>query len=168
MSRLAILRWPDPRLSAPCASVGAITPDIENLAQDMLETMYDAPGRGLAAPQVGVLKRVFVMDATWKDGAERAPVVFIDPEVLERSNDVATQNEGCLSLPGVTASVARAARVQVRWRDLSGADRTQWFDGFAAACVQHEIDHLDGVMTLDHLDETSRARVLKAYDEVTV
>lgn len=166
MSVLTILSWPDRHLKQKCQPVGEITSDIHTLADDMLETMYAAPGRGLAAPQVGVLARLFVMDATWKDGAAPAPEVFLNPEILAVSDDRVSRYEGCLSLPGVTASVERPARVKMSWQDLQGHQHQRWFDGFAAACVQHELDHLDGIVTLDRIDDDARARVLRDYGEV--
>jgi len=165
MSVRDILRWPDPRLSTVCKPVGGVTEDIRMLAADLFETMYAAPGRGLAAPQVGVLKRMFVMDATWKDDV-CTPEVFIDPRITLADADVVEMEEGCLSIPGVTTPVARPAWVEVCWHDLDGAVHHRRFTGFAAACVQHEIDHLDGIVTLDRLDEDTRASVLGAYEEV--
>ena len=165
MSLRGILRWPDARLGAICAPIAAVSPEIEVLAHDMIETMYAAPGRGLAAPQVGELVRLFVMDATWKDGADRAPEVFINPQIVDRDDAETTCAEGCLSLPGITVPVSRPARVETVWLGLDGQSRRAWFEGFAAACVQHEVDHLDGVVTLDRVDADTRARVLKAYSE---
>lgn len=162
MSVLAILRWPDPVLMETCAQIGEITPEIERLAEDMLETMYDAPGRGLAAPQVGQTLRMFVMDATWKDG-KHDPMVFVNPVIQEVSEERASSAEGCLSIPGVMAEVSRPERVQVTWSGLNGARYVQVFDGFAAACVQHEIDHLDGIITFDHLSATARAKIEADY-----
>ncbi|MGD9294482.1 MAG: peptide deformylase [Roseobacter sp.] len=165
MSVLDILRWPDPRLTTICDPVGKVTLDVEVLAQDMLDTMYAAPGRGLAAPQVGVLKRIFVMDCGWKDG-EPDPIVFIDPGIVDASEQEAVSSEACLSVPGVTVDVTRPARVTVRWTDIAGKIREDTFSGFAAACVQHELDHLDGLLTLDRLGADDRARVLRDYDGV--
>ncbi len=158
-----ILCWPDPRLTEVCTPVGAITPEIEVLAHDMLETMYDAPGRGLAAPQVGVLSRIFVMDTGWKEG-KSDPLICINPMLQEVSEERATQEEGCLSIPGVSADVSRPARVQMVWTGLNGARYVQSFEGFAAACAQHELDHLDGVVTFDHLDAETRAEKLAEYE----
>ncbi|MGA9254101.1 MAG: peptide deformylase [Roseobacter sp.] len=167
MSVLEILRWPDPRLSMACAPVGQVTEDIRVLASDMFDTMYAAPGRGLAAPQVGVLKRMFVMDATWKDDV-RTPEVFIDPQIISADVELSEMEEGCLSIPGIMTSIARPTWVEVRWQDLNGEACEQRFTGFSAACVQHEIDHLDGVVTLDRLDADTRASVLEAYEGVPV
>jgi peptide deformylase len=148
----AILRWPDPRLAMRCVPV---TGDVSALAADMLETMYAAPGRGLAAPQVGELLRLFVMDATWKEG-RRDPQVFINPEILWRSETRKRGPEGCLSIPGVTAEVERSVELRMRWTDLSGTPREETLTGFAAICAQHEHDHLEGIVTLDHLSPEAR------------
>ncbi|MGB3244073.1 MAG: peptide deformylase [Sulfitobacter sp.] len=163
MSVLEILRWPDPVLTETCAPVLEITPEIEKLAADMLETMYDAPGRGLAAPQVGVLKRVFVIDTGWKEG-KSDPLVCINPMLQEVSEDRVAAEEGCLSIPGVVAMVNRPAQVQMVWTGLNGGRYVQSFEGFAAACVQHELDHLDGVVTFDHLDADTRAALIAEYN----
>lgn len=162
MSILPILKWPDPRLSEVCAPVAEITPDIETLAADMLETMYDAPGRGLAGPQVGAMLRLFVMDVGWKEG-KPDPLVCINPMLQEVGEDRAENEEGCLSIPGVTAMVNRPSRVQMVWTGLNGARFVQSFDGFAAVCAQHELDHLDGVVTFDHLDSDTRAALMAEY-----
>jgi peptide deformylase len=165
VSVLPIVRWPDPRLSTPCAAVGEVDDPLRRLAADMLETMYAAPGRGLAGPQVGVLRRVFVMDVGWKDG-DPEPLVFLDPEIVWRSDERRTGTEGCLSIPGVTADVERAAEIEVTWRDLDGARHARRFDGFAAICIQHEADHLDGVVTFDRVAPEARAAMEAAYAQV--
>jgi len=152
---LPILRWPDPRLSQPCAPA-VLDDDLRQLATDMLETMYAAPGRGLAAPQVGRLLRLFVMDVAWKTD-EPAPMVFINPSV-ELLGDRVVGPEGCLSIPGPVTEVERSSQVRVRWTDLDGAAREELFDGFTAICIQHEYDHLDGLLTLDRLSPEARAK----------
>lgn len=152
MAVLPILRWPDPRLEMVCAPV---TGDVAQLAADMLETMYAALGRGLAAPQVGVLLRMFVMDTAWRTG-EPAPRVLLDPVVIWRSDALVSGPEGCLSLPGQVVDVARAAEVRMRWRTLEGHVEEALFAGFDAVCAQHEADHLEGILTLDHLDAAAR------------
>lgn len=162
MRVLPILQWPDPRLMEICAPIEAITPDIEALAADMLETMYAAPGRGLAGPQVGAMQRIFVMDAGWKEG-KPDPLVCLNPMLQEVSEERATNSEGCLSIPGISADVSRPAQVQMVWTGLNGGRYVQSFTGFAAACVQHELDHLDGVVTLDHLDAQTRAALEAEY-----
>lgn len=162
MSVLPILHWPDPVLSRPCAPVGTVDEAIRQFARDLLDTMYAAPGRGLAAPQVGRALRVFVMDVTWKDGAPD-PVVLFDP-VIDWASDVEVAGpEACLSIPGVTATVKRPASVRMRWTTLDGSAAAATFTGFAAVCAQHELDHLDGRVILDRLAPESRAAALAGY-----
>lgn len=148
---LPLRLWPDPVLSQPCApvpvDVGAL-----RLAQDMLETMYAAKGRGLAAPQVGVLSRVFVMDATWKT-AEPEPEIFLNPEVLWLSPEVQTGPEGCLSIPGQEVMVTRSQAIILRWSLPDGTISAQRLTGFRAICAQHEIDHLNGIVTLTRVPQ---------------
>ena len=158
MALLPILRWPDERLETRCAPV---TGDVAALAADMLETMYAAPGRGLAAPQVGVLLRLFVMDATWKQGV-RAPHVMVNPLITWRAPQRVWGEEGCLSLPGATTRVERAKEIRLRWSDLDGAVHEQTLTGFAAICAQHEYDHLDGILTLDRISPAERAAAEEA------
>ena len=160
MARRPILTWPDPRLLTPCAPVG--DEDVVQLAADMLETMYAAPGRGLAAPQVGVLKRLFVMDVAWKEGVP-APRIVIDPHILWRSDETATGAEGCLSIPGVTTDIARATQIRMIWTGPDGQSQDEILTGFAAICAQHEYDHLDGIVTFDRLTPDLRATVQAAY-----
>lgn len=138
----------DPVLRARAAPVESFDADLVALARAMLGAMYAAPGRGLAAPQVGVPLRLFVMDEGWKEGAPD-PRVFVNPEIAWASEEQATREEGCLSIPGRTFRVTRPARVRLRWQGLDGAAREEAFAGFAAACVQHEADHLDGVLICD-------------------
>ena len=159
MAILPILHWPDPRLAIVCAPVGVLTPAVQALAEDMLETMYAAPGRGLAAPQVGAMLRLFVMDVTWKDGP-RDPMVMVDPVVLWRSDARVTGPEGCLSIPDVVAEVERFDALRLRWTGLDGVQVEADLTGFAAICAQHELDHLDGIVTLDRLTPEARAGVL--------
>jgi peptide deformylase len=153
---LPILRWPDPRLSQVCAPA-VLDNDLRALAADMLETMYAAPGRGLAAPQVGRLVRMFVMDVDWKTGTP-APMVCVNPQILALSGNRVMGPEGCLSIPGTVTEVARAEAVHLRWTDLDGALNEAMLTGFAAVCVQHEYDHLDGLLTLDRLSPEARAK----------
>jgi peptide deformylase len=142
--------------------VGEIGEDTRSLADDMLETMYDAQGRGLAAPQVGVLTRLFVMDATWKDGV-RAPSVCIDPKILETSDETTGMEEGCLSIPGITTEVMRPAALRLAWTTLEGERVIARLDGAQARIALHEIDHLDGVVTLDRLSPEARAEAEAQY-----
>ncbi len=152
MAILPIVRWPDERLEMRCAPVAG---DVSELASDMLETMYAAPGRGLAAPQVGQLLRLFVMDVTWKEGL-RNPIVCINPLITWRSPARVKGPEGCLSIPGVTAEVTRASEIRLRYTALDGAQREDHLTGFAAICAQHEYDHLDGILTLDRISPAER------------
>ncbi|NYS24624.1 peptide deformylase [Rhodobacteraceae bacterium 2376] len=154
MARLPILRHPNPvlrRVALPVEDVATI----RALAADMLDTMYAAPGRGLAGPQVGVLRRIFVMDPGWKEGA-RDPFVCINPEILGASGRTEAGVEGCLSIPGLPLEVERPAEITLRWTDAEGTEHTRNLDGAAARCAQHELDHLNGRLILDLLDEPAR------------
>jgi peptide deformylase len=162
MSVLPILRWPDPRLAETCAPVGPVTDAVRSQAADMLETMYAAPGRGLAAPQVGILNRLFVMDAGWKD-EQPDPQVMIDPEILEAGEETVERDEACLSIPGITTRVSRPGRVHLAWTALDGARMSQVLTGIHAGIAQHELDHLNGIVTLDRLDSDARARAEAEY-----
>ena len=162
MALLPILRWPDARLSRRCDPVTAIDDTIGRLAADMLETMYAAPGRGLAGPQVGAMLRIFVMDVSWKEGTPD-PVVVVNPEITWRADDLAEGAEGCLSIPGVTALVTRPTTIRLRWTGLDGVLREETLTGFAATCAQHEYDHLDGLVTFDRLPTEARARLEAEY-----
>ena len=153
-----VLRWPDERLTQ-VAQPTCVDGQTLALAVDMLETMYDADGRGLAAPQIGVLTRVFVMDAAWKSG-DPVPEVFINPEILWRSPHMALGTEGCLSIPGVQADVMRHAELILQWQMADGSTQAQKLTGFRAICAQHEIDHLNGIVTLDHLSPDARAAAI--------
>ena len=153
-----IRMWPDPVLARVSVAVTAFDADLAALAADMLETMYAAPGRGLAGPQVGVLRRLFVMDATWKDGPP-TPRVVVNPVLSDPAAETAVQAEGCLSLPGFVVPVSRPVAVTMDWQDPDGAPRRERLTGFAALCAQHETDHLDGILTLDRIDAAARAAV---------
>jgi peptide deformylase len=126
----------------------------------MLATMYKAPGIGLAAPQVGDLLRLVVLDLG-KDESAREPMVLVNPEIVAASTEVAVREEGCLSLPGQYADVERPARVKVRWRDLDGARREMEAEGLLGVCIQHEVDHLDGVLFVDHISALKRNMILR-------
>lgn len=162
---LPILTWPDPVLARPAAPLppGPADAPTRALAADMLDTMYAAPGRGLAGPQVGQLLRLFVMDTGWKEGP-RDPQVFLNPQILWSSRDVATGPEGCLSIPGVSALVTRPVAIRVGWQDLDGAAHEANLTGFDAICAQHEIDHLDGKVTFDRIDPDQRSALIAAYE----
>ncbi|MBO9476551.1 peptide deformylase [Shimia sp. R11_0] len=154
-----ILIHPDPRLKKICASVPDLNDDLRRLADDMLETMYDAPGIGLAAPQVGVLERLIVMDCV-KDGTPE-PMVMFNPEVLSSSEDLNVYEEGCLSIPEQFAEVTRPAEVRVGWIDQDGNPQERDFDGLWATCVQHEIDHLNGKLFIDYLGPMKRQMITR-------
>lgn len=154
-----ILIHPDPRLKKLCEPVAEITPELRQLAADMLETMYDAPGVGLAAPQVGVLKRLVVMDCI-KDGPAE-PIALFNPVVIWASEDQSTYEEGCLSIPEQYAEVDRPAEVIVRWTDLQGSEQERQFSGLWATCVQHEIDHLNGKLFIDYLGPLKRQMITR-------
>lgn len=156
-----ILLHPDPRLKKATDPVARITPEIEALAADMLATMYDAPGIGLAAPQVGVLSRIFVMDAQRDPQAEPQPMVMINPEITWESDEQNVYEEGCLSIPDHYAEVTRPAAVRVNWLGLDGKTHEQDFDGLWATCAQHEIDHLDGVLFIDHISAMRRQMITR-------
>lgn len=153
---------PDARLRQVSEPVGPVTGEVRALVADMLETMYDAPGVGLAAIQIGVAKRVVTID-TSKDEDARRPQVFLDPEVVWASEEKRIYDEGCLSIPDYYGEVERPDRVRVRFRDLDGTDREIEVDGLLATCIQHEIDHLDGVLFIDHLSKLKRDRVTKKF-----
>jgi peptide deformylase len=154
-----ILEVPDPRLTRAAAPVERIDDELQQLLDDMLETMYAAPGIGLAAPQVGVLKRVFVADLG-EEGA-RAPLFIINPELFWRSEASNVAEEGCLSLPQQYGEVSRASEVRVRYLDRKGLEREIAADGLLARCLQHEMDHLDGILFTDHLSALKRALILR-------
>ncbi len=164
MALLSILEVPDPRLRLKAAAVVTVNAGVRTLIADMVETMYDAPGIGLAAVQVGVLQRVFVMDLQreGEDGvAVRTPQAFVNPEVLWASEEMSTYNEGCLSIPEMYADIERPARVRARWLDADGAAHEEELEGLRATCLQHEIDHLDGVLFIDHLTRLKRDILLR-------
>ncbi|MDR7036928.1 peptide deformylase [Methylobacterium sp. BE186] len=153
---------PDSRLRLASEPVGPVTEEIRKLAADMLETMYDAPGVGLAAIQIGVPRRVVTID-TSKDENAREPRVFLDPEIVWSSEEKRVYDEGCLSIPEFYAEVERPDRVRVRFRDLDGREQEIEADGLLATCIQHEIDHLNGVLFIDHLSKLKRDRVVKKF-----
>ena len=157
-----ILRWPDARLSVVCEPVGEITGEVSQLASDMLSTMYHATGRGLAAPQVGDMRRVFVMDATWKEGV-RTPRVMVNPELVSVSQACCEMEEVCLSIPGIVAPVERPSRITMRWSDLDGTAQIAEFEGAQARIALHELDHLNGLVHFDRLDPLTRTRLEESY-----
>jgi peptide deformylase len=165
MTLRPILIHPDPRLKKPCAPVEIIDDDIRRLADDMLATMYDAPGIGLAAPQVGVLRRVIVMDCMKAPEPPR-PMVLLNPAVVWSSEDRNTYEEGCLSIPDQYAEVTRPASVRVQWLALDGTVQEDHFTGLWATCVQHEIDHLDGRLFIDYLGPIKRQLITRKMEKL--
>ncbi|WP_112963295.1 peptide deformylase [Agrobacterium sp. fls2-241-TYG-188a] len=153
---------PDPLLREKSKPVEQVDAEIVRLADDMLETMYDAPGIGLAAIQIGVPRRMLVIDISRED-EERKPVVFINPEILKVSDDVSTYEEGCLSIPDYYAEVERPAALTVEYIDRDGKKQTVEADGLLATCLQHEIDHLNGVLFIDHISRLKRDMVIKKF-----
>ena len=179
-----ILEVPDARLKVVSEPVTKFDAELKALVDDMFETMYDAPGIGLAAVQVGVPLRVLVIDlqpddeeaepeACNHDGhhhhhqpIKREPQVFINPEILDPSQDHAVYSEGCLSVPEIYADVERPARIRARWQDLDGNVHEQEMDGLMATCLQHEMDHLEGILFIDHLSRLKRQMALKKLDKL--
>jgi peptide deformylase len=160
MALLPILTAPDPRLKKISAPVKEVDASVRKLMDDMLETMYQAPGIGLAAPQVGVLKRVIVLDIA-REGEEPQPLRLANPEIVWVSDDDATYNEGCLSLPEHYADVVRPAACRVRYLDQDNKQQEIAAEGLLATCLQHEIDHLDGILFVDHLTALKRNIILR-------
>ncbi|AZO79023.1 MULTISPECIES: peptide deformylase [unclassified Bosea (in: a-proteobacteria)] len=158
---------PDSMLRKVSAPIGDITPEIRKLAEDMLETMYDAPGIGLAAIQIGEPIRLVTLDVSKKaeEGEEQArePMVLINPEVTWSSKELSSYEEGCLSIPEYYEEVERPAQVKVSYRDLDGKAQEIEADGLLATCLQHEIDHLNGVLFIDYLSRLKRERVTKRF-----
>jgi peptide deformylase len=160
MSIRTILIHPDPRLKSVCDPVDAVSDDLRALADDMLETMYDAPGIGLAAPQVGVLTRLFVMDCSDKQAAAE-PMVLFNPKVIWVSEEMNTHEEGCLSIPDQYEEVTRPAEVRVAYLDRDGQPQERHFADLLATCAQHEIDHLDGKLFIDYISKLKRSMITK-------
>jgi len=165
MALLPILETPNPVLRKISSSVDHVDDELRKLIADMFETMYDAPGIGLAAIQVGVPKRVLVMDLAEpeEEGGEpvKEPRVFINPEILSHSEEEVPYTEGCLSVPDQYAEVLRPDHIRARWLDEHGKQHEENLDGLLAICLQHEMDHLEGVLFIDHLSKLKRDMVLK-------
>jgi peptide deformylase len=156
-----ILIHPDPRLKKIAPPVADLSDELRILADDMLATMYDAPGIGLAAPQIGQSMRLIVMDCTRDETAPPQPMAMFNPEIIAQSDDRSTYDEGCLSIPEIFAEVERPAAVTVRWLDRDGNEQQQDFTGLWATCVQHEIDHLDGKLFIDYLKPLKRQMITR-------
>ena len=165
MALLPIIEVPDPRLRTISAPVDGVDDELRALIADMFDTMYDAPGIGLAAIQVGVPKRVIVMDLQEKEAEDGTPIreprVFINPEIVDPSEDHSVYTEGCLSVPDQFAEVERPAKCRVKWLDAQGKPHDEVFEGLLATCIQHEMDHLEGIVFIDHLSRLKRDMILK-------
>ena len=161
MAKLTILEFPDPRLRKKAVPVEAVDDALRALIDDMFETMYDAPGIGLAATQVDVHRRLLIADVS---SEKSDPHVFINPEILEKDGVTVTE-EGCLSVPGYYEEVERAEHIKVRYLDRDGVERVEEYEGLLAVCVQHEIDHLDGKLFVDYLSEAKRQRIRKKLEK---
>ena len=183
MTILPIITIPDPVLRKISDPVERVDDAVVKLMDDMLETMYDAPGIGLAAVQVGVAQRVLVIDLQEREGdapdadcddddcghdhrpVKRTPRVFINPEITDPSEDMSVYSEGCLSVPDIYADVERPARVRVRWQDETGAAHEEAMEGLMATCIQHEMDHLEGVLFIDRLSRLKRQIALRKLEK---
>ncbi|MBB3992636.1 peptide deformylase [Sulfitobacter undariae] len=156
-----ILYHPDPRLKKACTAVDDLTDDLRQLADDMLATMYEAPGVGLAAPQIGVLSRLVVLDCVKEDGEKPRPLIMFNPQIVAASEELNTYEEGCLSIPEQFADVTRPAEVEVTWIDRDGNEQREGMKGLWATCVQHEIDHLEGKLFIDYLKPLKRQMITR-------
>ena len=161
MAKLKILEFPDPRLRTKASAVDVVDDELRELIGDMFETMYEAPGIGLAATQVDVHKRLLVADVS-PDRSD--PHVLINPEIIEKDGVTAT-DEGCLSVPGYYEEVQRAEHIRVRFLDRNGETREMEAEGLLAVCIQHEMDHLEGKLFVDYLSETKRQRIRKKLEK---
>jgi peptide deformylase len=161
MAKLTILEFPDPRLRKKAAPVDVVDDELRTLIDDMFETMYAAPGIGLAATQVDVHRRLLVADVS---ADKDDPHVFINPEILEKDGVTVTE-EGCLSVPGYYEEVKRAEHIRLRYLDRDGREVEGEFEGLLAVCIQHEIDHLDGKLFVDYLSEAKRTRIRKKLEK---
>jgi peptide deformylase len=166
MALRKILIHPDPRLKKTTDPITSVDDNLRRLADDMLETMYDAPGIGLASPQIAVMSRMIVLDCEKEEDANPNPMVLINPEVVWTSEDRNVYEEGCLSIPEQYAEVERPAEVEVTWMSLDGKTMRERFDGLWATCVQHEIDHLDGKLFIDYLKPLKRQMITRKMQKL--
>jgi len=162
MTKRDIITIPDPVLRKMCDPIDTVDDSVRALADDMLETMYDAPGIGLAASQIGVLQRIFVLDVA-KEDAPKEPMVFINPRIVWSSEDMSVYQEGCLSIPDYYEDVERPASVTIQFQNREGADQELTADGLLATCIQHELDHLNGKLFIDYISKLKRDRVVKKF-----
>ena len=166
MTKRTILIHPDPRLKAIAAAVEDSGDDLRALAEDMLETMYHAPGIGLAAPQIGIGQRLIVLDCVKEEGEAPRPLAMVNPQVIASSDETSVYEEGCLSIPDQYADVTRPAEVEVAWMDVDGSAKRDVFTGLWATCVQHEIDHLDGKLFIDYLKPLKRQMITRKMQKL--
>lgn len=157
-----IVRFPDFRLRQKAEPIGDIDEDVRALARDLAETMHAAPGIGITAPHIGVLRRLVVIQLE----SDREPHIYIDPDIVWSSSDMIRHVEGSVSMPGVTDELERHARVRVRYRGLDGVGREEEAEGLMAVCLQHEIDQLDGIFWIDRLSKLKRDRLIKRFEKL--
>ena len=160
MALRQILTEPNKILREKSLKVNEVDEDLQKLMDDMLETMYAAPGIGLAAIQVGVSKRVIVLDIAQKDGPKN-PMYFVNPEIVDRSNNMLTYEEGCLSIPGQFAEIDRSDKCHIKYLDYFGQPKEIKAEGMLATCIQHEIDHLEGILFIDYLSQLKQSMIVK-------
>ena len=160
MAKKQILVIPDPLLRKVSEPVNSVNKEVKNLMDDMLETMYAAPGIGLAAVQIGVLKRIIVIDLS-KDNEKKNPLFIVNPEITFKSNELISYEEGCLSIPNQFAEVKRPSSCKLNFLDYNGKKKEISADGLLATCIQHEVDHLDGILFIDHLSKLKKDLILK-------
>ena len=165
MAILPIITAPDLRLKKKAAAIDSVDDGVRLLMDNMLETMYHAPGVGLAAPQIGFLQRVIVADVA-RAGEDPAPMMMANPEIIASSSENSIFEEGCLSLPEHFAEVKRPEQVTIRYLDYENEIREQEMDGFLATCIQHEIDHLDGVLFVDHISSLQRGIIMRKLSKL--
>jgi peptide deformylase len=165
MAIMPIIWAPDPRLKTVSERVETVDDAVLKLMDDMLETMYDEPGIGLSAIQVGIPKRIVVVDVA-REGEEPRPIRLVNPVITAESDDIAVFDEGCLSLPEFFAEIERPAEIEVAYTDETGKDRTLKADDMLARCLQHEIDHLDGILFVDHLSAVRRGMILRKLAKI--
>nr|WP_321445812.1 peptide deformylase [uncultured Cohaesibacter sp.] len=165
MAVLDIVKLPDPILREQSAPIERVDDDLRRLVENMFETMYDAPGIGLAGVQVGVTRRLFTVDCA-KEGEDKNPLCFINPEIIWKSDEISTYEEGCLSIPEYYAEVERPAEIKIRYMDQFGKNQELHCDGLLSTCVQHEFDHLNGALFIDYISKLRRDRVIKKFTKL--